>query len=192
MKNYYQTLKIDFDASSLEIKKAYRVLALKFHPDVNTRHDAHEKFIEIVEAYEVLINSVSRKKYDKIYENYFKNSIKFEAPVDESVKNQQYKWAENGQNKAKEYSSINYEVFARMLLKEVSTGMGYLPNLIAIIVALGFASLFLEMFLKFINQDVVYAIFPVIMIFLSLYLAYKLFRVAQRDYFNERKNSLKT
>lgn len=65
MNNYYKTLGVAEDASPEEIKKAYRELTLKFHPDRNQGDSsAEEKFKEISEAYEVLSNSTKRKDYD--------------------------------------------------------------------------------------------------------------------------------
>jgi curved DNA-binding protein len=64
-KNYYQTLEVSRDATSQEIKKSYRRLALKFHPDTN-RNDpsSAEYFKEITEAYGVLIDPAKRRMYD--------------------------------------------------------------------------------------------------------------------------------
>ena len=53
-KDYYSTLGISRDAKEDEIKKAYRKLALKYHPDKNSSPHAEEKFKEIAEAYDVL------------------------------------------------------------------------------------------------------------------------------------------
>jgi len=58
VKDYYKILEIDFSADILTIKKAYRRLALKYHPDRNKSPDAAKKFIEITEAFEVLKNSL--------------------------------------------------------------------------------------------------------------------------------------
>lgn len=64
--DYYKTLGIDKSATEGDIKKAYRKMARKFHPDVNPNDKAAEiKFKEVNEANEVLSNPENRKKYDK-------------------------------------------------------------------------------------------------------------------------------
>lgn len=64
-KDYYKTLGIQRDASDEEIKKAYRRLALKFHPDKNPDTNAEEKFKEIGRAYEILSDKKKRDTYDR-------------------------------------------------------------------------------------------------------------------------------
>ena len=53
-KSLYETLEIDDNATAAEIKKAYRSLAKKYHPDINKSPEAEDKFKEINAAYEVL------------------------------------------------------------------------------------------------------------------------------------------
>lgn len=66
-KDYYKILGIDTNASTEEVKKAYRKLARKYHPDVNpTDKEAARKFAEISEAQEVLADEEKRKKYDQL------------------------------------------------------------------------------------------------------------------------------
>ena len=65
-KDYYEILGVDKDASQKEIKKAYRKLAKKYHPDMNKDDpDTSEKFKEISEAYEILSDPDKRKRYDR-------------------------------------------------------------------------------------------------------------------------------
>ena len=65
-RDYYEVLKIDKKASREEVKKAYRCLAMKYHPDRNKGDDAAaEKFKEVAEAYEVLSDMSKRRVYDQ-------------------------------------------------------------------------------------------------------------------------------
>lgn len=69
--DYYKVLGVKQDASQEEIRKAYRKLAKKYHPDINKdAPDAKERFQEINEANEVLGNPERRKKYDEYGENW--------------------------------------------------------------------------------------------------------------------------
>ena len=64
-KSLYETLEINEKASADEIKKAYRKLARKYHPDVNKDPQAEDKFKEINAAYEVLSNPEKKQQYDQ-------------------------------------------------------------------------------------------------------------------------------
>jgi curved DNA-binding protein len=70
-KDYYKILGVDRNASADEIKKAYRKLALKYHPD-KTKNDkeSEEKFKDISEAYDVLRDPEKRRKYDNLGSSY--------------------------------------------------------------------------------------------------------------------------
>jgi curved DNA-binding protein len=72
-RDYYKILGVERNATEQEIKKAYRKLALKYHPDRNPgKKDAEEKFKEINEAYQVLSDPQKRSRYDQLGESYFR------------------------------------------------------------------------------------------------------------------------
>lgn len=70
-KSLYETLEINEKATADEIKKAYRKLARKYHPDVNKDPQAEEKFKEINAAYEVLSNPEKKQQYDQYGDSMF-------------------------------------------------------------------------------------------------------------------------
>jgi curved DNA-binding protein len=80
-KDYYEILGCRKESSQDDIKKAYRRLARKFHPDVNKNPEAEERFKEIGEAYEVLSDPEKRKAYDRFGSNW-KAGQDFEPPPD--------------------------------------------------------------------------------------------------------------
>lgn len=93
MKKYYEILGIAENASEEEIKKAYRKLARKYHPDVNPGNkEAEEKFKEINEAYNVLSDETKRKTYDE-HENNKSSSNQSKAQTQKGSK------AQGGPNK---------------------------------------------------------------------------------------------
>lgn len=65
MSDHYEVLGVSRDASTDDIKKAYRRLARELHPDVNSAEDAQERFKLVTHAYEVLSDPVSRQNYDR-------------------------------------------------------------------------------------------------------------------------------
>ncbi len=67
-KDFYKVLGVAPDSNEDEIKKAYRKLALKFHPDKNSDADAEDRFKEIAEAYEILTDAKKRSIYDQFGE----------------------------------------------------------------------------------------------------------------------------
>lgn len=78
-KDYYQILGIKKDAKADEMKKAYRRLARKFHPDVNPNDkSAEDKFKEVQEAYDVLSDDKKRKVFDRF--GYYNDNLDAESP----------------------------------------------------------------------------------------------------------------
>jgi len=79
-KDYYKILGVAKSASDEEIKKAYRKMALKYHPDKNKSPGAEEKFKEIAEAYDVLSDPEKRKLFDQFGEEGLKGGVGGGAP----------------------------------------------------------------------------------------------------------------
>src|ERR1700730_1851235 len=69
-KDYYEVLGVTRGAEADEVKRAYRKLARKYHPDVSKEKNAENKFKEVQEAYEVLRDSEKRAAYDQLGRDY--------------------------------------------------------------------------------------------------------------------------
>ncbi|MBO9729498.1 MAG: J domain-containing protein [Chitinophaga sp.] len=105
VKDYYKVLGVEKAATAEQIKKAYRKLAVKYHPDKNPDNKvAEDKFKEINEAYEVLSDPEKRKKYDQFGENYKYYEQHGGRPED-------YDWSQygGGQGRTRSYGSGNME-----------------------------------------------------------------------------------
>lgn len=80
-RDYYEILGLTRDADADEVKRAYRKLARKFHPDVSKEKNAEEKFKQVQEAYEVLRDAEKRAAYDHLGRD-FRNGQQFRPPPD--------------------------------------------------------------------------------------------------------------
>ncbi len=108
MKHYYQILGLPHTASNAQVKKAFRALAKKYHPDINPSAQAQEKFIQINEAYEAILegkipkassrrqNTNSSNKQD-FYRQYYEKSMR------EKIK---YKRAKETQKSKEEHKKL--------------------------------------------------------------------------------------
>ena len=78
-KDYYKVLGVDRDIDQADLKKTYRKLARKYHPDVSKETNAEERFKEVNEAYEVLGDAKKRASYDELGANW-QNGQSFNPP----------------------------------------------------------------------------------------------------------------
>ena len=97
-RDYYEILGVPRGADADEVKRAYRKLARKFHPDVSKEKNAEDKFKEVQEAYEVLRDSEKRAAYDHLGRD-FRNGQQFRPPPD---------WTQRfGQGGAQRFADLN-------------------------------------------------------------------------------------
>lgn len=81
-RDYYEVLGIQKTAPKEDIKKAYRKLALEYHPDRNPSKESEEKFKEVTEAYEVLFDNEKRQRYDRFGHDAAKAQRQYTSPTD--------------------------------------------------------------------------------------------------------------
>ena len=109
LKDYYQILGVARDATTEEIRKAYRNKAKRYHPDVNPAQDAHEQFIEISEAYEVLRDPETRANYDRLWRNAGDQSYQTDyTSYHDSMR--------NAENRARQYADMSLEDLLEQVL----------------------------------------------------------------------------
>src|SRR6202041_1444183 len=97
-KDYYEVLGVARGADAEAVKRAYRKLARKYHPDVSKEKNAESKFKELQEAYEVLRDTEKRAAYDQLWRDY-RTGQQFRPPPDWS---QRY-----GHSSSQRFSDLN-------------------------------------------------------------------------------------
>lgn len=117
--DYYEVLGVDKKATQEEIKKAYRNLSKKYHPDISKEVDSEAKFKEISEAYEVLSNEENRTKYDRYGHDFENESIYNHAYQDfmESYFGANNRRTSKGDNIGKTVEITEEEVFTGSVKK---------------------------------------------------------------------------
>ncbi len=137
MKDYYAILEIGSGSSVSDIRDAYRRLAKKYHPDVNKSADAHEKFIEISEAYEYLIHQTrqSGRKYSTVSNERQRDT--------ENQKNDEYeRLKREARVKAQEQAKMRYEEFKKQHEAFQRSGINDLALLFKVVVRITLIPLF--------------------------------------------------
>jgi curved DNA-binding protein len=111
-RDYYRTLGVAREAPADEVKKAYRKLARKYHPDVSKEPDAEKRMKEVNEAYEVLSDPEKRAAYDQLGKNY-QPGQDFRPPPGWDAG---FEFSEHGRSgpEAAEFSDFFAEIFGRM------------------------------------------------------------------------------
>ncbi|GAB1418488.1 hypothetical protein MASR2M12_12530 [Bacteroidales bacterium] len=135
IQDHYKILGLSTSATKEEIKKAYRKLALEWHPDKNKSPNAHEIFIKINEAYLILYDEQARAKYDKEYEFFFGKQQKAEQPKEDYTQKEPFaektqqeskytysyndpdlnNWSKSAKRQASKYASMSFEEFGKLL-----------------------------------------------------------------------------
>jgi len=178
VKNYYHILEIDFGSDINAVKKAYKKLALKYHPDKNSNSNASALFIEITEAYEVLKDRNKKEQYDDLYVKFNDTSAEHATQKTKSAE-----WKKYGEEKAKEYASMEYYDFAERIIDELKLTISYTPNFIFVLIC-GFG--FIVSF-SFLSINILFGLFSII--FYGVF-CYFLYDRMKKDYIAERKHKI--
>ncbi len=111
-KDYYQTLGVGRDATAEEIKKAFRKLARKYHPDVSKETDAEQRMSEVNEAYAVLSDAEKRAAYDQVGRGY-RPGQEFRPPPDWDA-GFEFSGRGSSPHETADFSDFFAELFGRM------------------------------------------------------------------------------
>lgn len=110
-KDYYQVLGVEHNATDADIKRAYRKMARKYHPDVSKEKDSEERFKEVREAYEALNDPQKRAIYNQLAANW--------------QINQDFRSPSNGENDTQFYGNLykdrdQFKIFRDMFFKSLA------------------------------------------------------------------------
>jgi hypothetical protein len=108
---YYEILDVPKTADSVQIRKAFRKLAMKYHPDVSTEPEAETHFKLIYIAYDILIDAYKRGLYDEMQERRQREPIYEESKMND--------WHAGAARSAGHYSRMKYQEFDDSLLSKI-------------------------------------------------------------------------
>jgi hypothetical protein len=137
MKDYYAILEIAPDSNESDIRKAYRRLAKQYHPDVNKSKNAHEKFIEISEAYEFLINHKPHSR-----EKYTTESAEEQRNSNYRASEEFERFRQEAREKAQQQAKMRYEEFKKQHEAFQKSGINDIALLLKMIVRITVIPLF--------------------------------------------------
>lgn len=137
MKNYYAILQIPEDSNRDDIQKTYRRLAKQYHPDVNKSPDAHEKFCEITEAYEFLMN------HWPLHMGQYANQTSYEQKYNEYRQTDEYeRFRRETRERAHKQAKMRYEKFRKQHEAFQESGIDDIVLLLKILIRIGSVLLF--------------------------------------------------
>lgn len=183
VKDYYRILELLPNASLNDIKKAYKKLALKYHPDSHSGLKDANTFIEVTEAYEVLSDPIKRREYDELYFNNVHTSI--------SILSKQKNWEDFGREKATQYSALNLKEFSKRLEVELKLNVQYFPRIYFIGFLIVISVYMLASVPTLFKKDTAIGIISILLILVMGFWAYNLSIAGIKKYKAERKKLFK-
>ena len=135
--DYYNILGIESTANLIQIKKAYRLLALKYHPDVCKLSNASEIFIKVQEAYEILSDENKRNIYDRLREPHNHTVSSNSSTTEDRIKYRQ--WASEANQNAKNMANTSFSTFKSNVIDNLTNAIGASIDFLGIILAVVFA-----------------------------------------------------
>lgn len=136
--DYFKILSVDKNATTDQIKKAYRKLALKYHPDVCKEPNAHEKFIQIQEAYEILQDIETRVKYKYLYDLHYQTQPKtdFQKEYGKTREAEFNKYRQAATESAVKKSKEKFSTFKENVGQAIGKGFNLATDIYAVIIGL--------------------------------------------------------
>ncbi|MFH2141875.1 MAG: DnaJ domain-containing protein [Bacteroidota bacterium] len=167
MKNYYQILNLQTSSTKNEIKSSFRKLAKQLHPDINKSPDAHRKFIEINEAYEILSDNKKRADYDKLFS--YANEVKSERYND--LFNTVNSWSREAAQRGESYAKMTYADYVKNVLGYVVFSVSYIFRFFFSILLFLFFGAWIYILLGWLIGDRNFSVYTIIglIVFIILY-----------------------